>query len=218
MGVVGVLAVSPNVVQNCLWRVNYRSVYFWPETRLLSTSFLIAGGFLPLVTFGTSRFLLLFIHGGFIFFFCCIESLACSLLVYCFSPCFGSGHTKPCFITAHSSLFSFFVACHRRLKHVLAFFVLPPVHYLRDFFFSLSPSLDVTQIKGHQAGSSPSLPTAVRAFHYIVRRIQPSLFPLVELHRTAARLLSPLFILPSHAFVRFQCPKMLSPVSKSCYQ
>ena len=52
-------------------------------------------------------------------------------------------------------LFSFF------MPHVFFF----PAHLLSSPFYSFSP-LVVTQIRGHTAGYSPSLPTAVRTLHF----------------------------------------------------
>ena len=48
-----------------------------------------------------------------------------------------------------------------------------PSHLLSSLFYS--PSLVVTQIRGHIAGSSSPLPTTVRFFHFFARRFQ--LFP-----------------------------------------
>ena len=57
-----------------------------------------------------------------------------------------------------------------------------PIYYLRSSFFSLS-LLVVTQIRGHIAGSSPPIPTAVRALRFYRERIS-ALFSLVDSRRT----------------------------------
>ena len=51
--------------------------------------------------------------------------------------------------------------------HTFLFF-LHPIHYLRPSILSL---LVVTQIRGHIAGSSPPLPTTVRALHFYPEKI-----------------------------------------------
>ena len=63
---------------------------------------------------------------------------------------------------------------------VLPFFS-PPSHLLSSPFFSLS-LLVVTQIRGHMAGSSPPLPTTVRALHFYREKIS-ALSSLVESRR-----------------------------------
>ena len=45
-----------------------------------------------------------------------------------------------------------------------------PIYYLRPSILSLS-LLVVTQIRGHIAGSSPPLPTTVRALHFYREKI-----------------------------------------------
>ena len=65
----------------------------------------------------------------------------------------------------------------------LALFFCHPIYYLRPSV--LSPSyLVVTQIRGHIAGSSPPLPTTVRALHFYRDKIS-ALSSLVDLRRTA---------------------------------
>ena len=59
----------------------------------------------------------------------------------------------------------------RRNSIVLEFFFFfSPSHLLSSPFYSLS-LLVVTQIRGHIAGSSPPLPTTVRALHFYREKI-----------------------------------------------
>ena len=59
------------------------------------------------------------------------------------------------------------------------FFFFHPIYYLRPYSLSL---LVVTQIRGHIAGSSPPLPTAVRALHFYREKIS-ALSSLVDSRR-----------------------------------
>ena len=63
-------------------------------------------------------------------------------------------------------------------------------------FLSSSPSLDLTHTRGHRAGSSPLLPTAVRAFIFIARRLNSALASLVDSHR-----IDPLYLSDPGCFV-----------------
>ena len=69
---------------------------------------------------------------------------------------------------------------YRSTNHIYTLF--PPSHLLSSPFFFLS-LLVVTQIRGHLAGSSPPLPTTVRALH-LYREKTSSLSSLVDLRRT----------------------------------
>ena len=59
---------------------------------------------------------------------------------------------------------------------VLFFLLVFSSHLLSSAFYSLS-LLVVTQIRGHIAGSSPPLPTTVRALHFLSREDFSSFFP-----------------------------------------
>ena len=63
----------------------------------------------------------------------------------------------------------------------LLFFFFPPSHLLSSPFYSLS-LLVVAQIRGHIAGSSPPLPTTVRAVHFYREKIS-ALSSLVDSRR-----------------------------------
>ena len=58
---------------------------------------------------------------------------------------------------------------------LLFFFFFHPMHFIFALLFSLP--LVVTQIRGHIAGSSPPLPTTVRALHFLSRFYFSSFFP-----------------------------------------
>ena len=67
----------------------------------------------------------------------------------------------------------------------LLLFLRHPFYYLPTFIFLvLFPSLDVTQSRGHQAGSAPALPYNGTRFHFY-REKTPALSPLVDSHRIA---------------------------------
>ena len=49
---------------------------------------------------------------------------------------------------------------------ILFYFIFYSIYYLRPSFLSPSYLIVVTQIRGHMAGSSPPLPTAVRSLRF----------------------------------------------------
>ena len=95
------------------------------------------------------------------------------------------------------------------LFYFISFFFFFPSHLLSSPFYSL-PLLVVTQIRGHIAGSSPPLPTTVRALHFYREKIS-ALSSLVDQRRivlTHARRSQQLIFFFSFLFFSFFANKI----------
>ena len=88
------------------------------------------------------------------------------------------GHTHPYYCIVDRQDTDTYVYIHyTSIYLVYIYFFSHPMNYLRLFFFSLPPTAVITQIRGHIAGSSPLLPTMVRAFAFLSREDVSAFFP-----------------------------------------